>query len=104
MHGEITYKNTRLAGLYPREQMEIAAGAGADIFGLAVNTSTTESVAWNLARAVTYLKSTTDEASIPVHANVGMGVCGVPMMAQPPLDAVTRVSKALVEIGKADGL
>ncbi len=104
MHGEVTYQGTRLAGLYPREQMKMIAAAGADICGLAVNTSTTESVTWNLSRAVTYLKSATEEAPLPVHANVGMGVCGVPMMEQPPIDAVTRVSKALVEIGKADGL
>ncbi len=31
--------------------------------------------------------------------------CGhIPMMEQPPIDSVTRVSKALVEIGMADGL
>jgi dimethylamine--corrinoid protein Co-methyltransferase len=78
--------------------------AGADIFGMAVNTVTTKSVSWNLARAVTYLKATTAAVNIPVHANVGMGVCGVPMMEQPPIDSVTRVSKTLVQIGKADGL
>jgi len=33
-----------------------------------------------------------------------MGVCGVPMLSVPPIDCVTRASKALVEIGKADGL
>jgi dimethylamine--corrinoid protein Co-methyltransferase len=104
MHGELTYGDTRLAGLYPREQMKTISRAGADICGLAVNTSTTESVAWNLSRAVTFIKSATQEADLPVHANVGMGVCGVPMMAQPPIDAVTRVSKALVQLGKADGL
>ena len=104
MHGEVSYQETRLAGLYPREQMKMVAAAGGDIFGLAVNTSTTESVAWNLSRAVTFLKSTSENSPIPVHANVGMGVCGVPMMAQPPIDAVTRVSKALVQLGKADGL
>jgi len=41
---------------------------------------------------------------IPVHANVGMGVGGVPMMEAPPIDSVTRASKSLVQIGKADGL
>ena len=39
-----------------------------------------------------------------VHANVGMGVGGVPMMENPPLDTVSRVSKALALIGKIDGL
>jgi dimethylamine--corrinoid protein Co-methyltransferase len=43
-------------------------------------------------------------ADVPVHVNVGMGVCGIPMMEQPPIDSVTRVSKALVQLGKADGL
>ena len=104
MHGEVTFDGKRLAGLYPHEQVKVVAVAGADIFGLAVNTSTSESVAWNLARAVTFLKAASEVSKIPIHANVGMGVCGIPMMEQPPIDAVTRVSKALVQIGKADGL
>lgn len=104
MHGQITYRGKRLAGMYPQDQVQVAQQAGADIFGMAVNTSTTESLGWNLARAATLLKATSTAAAIPVHANVGMGVCGIPMMEQPPIDAVTRVSKALVEIGKADGL
>ena len=104
MHGELEYNDQRLAGMYTHDQARVVEQAGADIFGMAVNTVTTESVAWNLARAVTYLKATTAAVNIPVHANVGMGVCGVPMMEQPPIDAVTRVSKTLVQIGKADGL
>jgi dimethylamine---corrinoid protein Co-methyltransferase len=104
MHGRVTYKDTRLAGLYPQDQVKVIEEAGADIYGMAVNTATTESVAWNLSRAVTFLKAATSAAKIPVHANVGMGVCGIPMMTQPPIDSVTRVSKALVQIGKADGL
>jgi dimethylamine---corrinoid protein Co-methyltransferase len=104
MHGEVSFKDTRLAGLYPQDQVKIVEKAGADIYGMAVNTATTESLAWNLSRAVTFLKAATGAAKIPVHANVGMGVCGVPMMNQPPIDSVTRVSKALVQIGKADGL
>ena len=104
MHGEVNYDGTRLAGLYPHEQVKVVEAAGADIFGLAVNTSTNRIVAWNLARAVTFLKATTAAADIPVHVNVGMGVCGIPMMEQPPIDRVTRVSKALVQLGKADGL
>ncbi|MBW1867124.1 MAG: [dimethylamine--corrinoid protein] Co-methyltransferase, partial [Deltaproteobacteria bacterium] len=104
MHGEVTFDGKRLAGLYPQDQVKAVEAAGADIFGLAINTSTSESVAWNLARAVTFLKAATSASGIPIHANVGMGVCGIPMMEQPPIDAVTRVSKALVQIGKADGL
>ncbi len=104
MHGQLTYDDKRIAGMYTIDQVKAVEKAGADIYGMAVNTSTTESVPWNLARAVTFLKATTDVATIPVHANVGMGVCGVPMMEQPPIDCVTRVSKSLVQIGKADGL
>ena len=104
MHGDLHYDSQRLAGMYTCDQAKAVETAGADIFGMAVNTVTTESVSWNLARAVTYLKATTATVNIPVHANVGMGVCGVPMMEQPPIDSVTRVSKTLVQIGKADGL
>jgi dimethylamine--corrinoid protein Co-methyltransferase len=104
MHGELYYNEQRLAGMYTHDQAKAAESAGADIFGMAVNTVTTESVQWNLARSATYLKATTAAVNIPVHANVGMGVCGVPMMEQPPIDSVTRVSKTLVQIGKADGL
>lgn len=104
MHGKVEFNGRRLAGLYPHEQARIVAEAGADIFGLAINTDVTRSVAWNLSRSLTFLKETTSVASLPVHANVGMGVCGIPMMEQPPIDSVTRVSKALVQIGKADGL
>ena len=104
MHGDLHYDGQRLAGMYTCAQAKAVETAGADIFGMAVNTVTTKSVQWNLARAVTYLKATTATVSIPVHANVGMGVCGVPMMEQPPIDSVTRVSKTLVQMGKADGL
>jgi dimethylamine--corrinoid protein Co-methyltransferase len=104
MHGDLNYNDQHLAGMYTHDQARAVEAAGADIFGMAVNTVTTESVQWNLARAVTYFKATTAAVNIPVHANVGMGVCGVPMMEQPPIDSVTRVSKTLVQIGKADGL
>lgn len=104
MHGELEYNGKCVAGMYTCDQARAAQSAGADIFGMAVNTVTVESVPWNLARAVTYLKATTEAVDIPVHANVGMGVCGVPMMEQPPIDSVTRVSKSLVQLGKADGL
>ncbi len=104
MHGDVTYQNQRLAGLYPHEQAMVVSDAGADVFGLAIGTNTTASVAWNLSRTVTFLKEAAATSPIPVHANVGMGVCGIPMMEQTPIDSVTRVSKALVQIGKADGL
>jgi dimethylamine--corrinoid protein Co-methyltransferase len=104
MHGDISYSGKRLAGMYPHEQAGVAAEAGADIFGPAINVNTSKSFAWNLARAVTFVKHTVDVSKIPVHPNVGMGVCGVPMCVETPIDCVTRSSKALVMIGKADGL
>lgn len=104
MHGEITYDGKRLAGMYPHEQVKVVEKAGADIYGLAVNVSTSETIPWNVARAVTFCKAAVAVADIPVHANVGMGVGGIPMMESPAIDAVTRASKALVQIGKADGL
>lgn len=104
MHGDITFDGKRLAGMYPHEQVKVVEAAGADIFGPAINVVVNKSTPWNLARAVTFVKECVAVANIPVHPNVGMGVCGVPMFEVPPLDAVTRTSKALVLIGKADGL
>ena len=104
LHGGIEYNGKRLAGMFPREQVKVVEEAGADIFGPAINVSATKSTPWNLARAVTFVKETVAVANIPVHPNVGMGVCGVPMVEVPPIDSVTRVSKDLVQIGKADGL
>ena len=104
MHGGVTYDGVRLAGLYPHNLVRLAESAGASIFGTAINTATTRTVAWNVARAATFVKATTESSNIPVHANVGMGVCGIPMLEEPPIDTVTRVSKALVQLGKADGL
>lgn len=104
MHGEIRFDGKRVAGMYPHQQVKAAEAAGVDIYGPAVNTDTTKSIPWNLARAVTFVKQTVSVANIPVHVNVGMGVGGIPMLDVPPIDCVTRASKALVEIGKADGL
>jgi dimethylamine--corrinoid protein Co-methyltransferase len=104
MHGEMTFDGKRVAGLYPHEQVHVVEASGADIFGPAINVSTTRSMPWNLARAVTFVKETVRVAKIPVHVNAGMGVGGVPMFEIPPIDCVTRASKALVQIGKADGL
>jgi dimethylamine--corrinoid protein Co-methyltransferase len=104
MHGQIEYNGKRLAGMYPHEQVKVAEEAGADIFGCAINVNASESTPWNLARAVTFVKATTAVANIPVHPNVGMGVCGIPMVEMPPIDCVSRAAKSLVEIGKADGL
>ncbi len=51
------------------------------------------------------MKPCMDVAQIPVHANVGMGVGGVPdERVQLPVDAVSRCSRACVDILKVDGL
>jgi dimethylamine---corrinoid protein Co-methyltransferase len=103
-HGELEYKGTRLAGLWPHQQMKLVEAAGAAIFGPVVNTNSRKSCAWNVSRAVTFVKACTTEATIPIHPNVGAGVGGVPMCEVSPLDIVSRASAAMVEVGKADGL
>ena len=104
MHGEITFDEQPLAGLFPHDQVKLAESVGADIFGPAINVDTSRSFPWNLAKAITMVKETVIKADIPVHPNVGMGVCGIPMLLQVPIDCVSRASKALTLIGKADGL
>jgi len=104
MHGSLEYKGTRLAGLYPHQQVKVFEEAGCDIFGPVVNTDSGKSMAWNIARAVTFIKACSEASSIPIHPNVGMGVGGVPICEVPPIDCVTRASKAMAEIAKADGL
>ena len=104
MHGEITFQGQQLAGMYPHQQARIAEAAGASIFGAAIGTDTNKSLAWNVARSITFVKEAVAAVTIPVHVNVGMGVGGVPMMEAPPIDSVTRASKSLAQLGKADGL
>ncbi len=104
MHGKLEFNKTRIAGLYPHRQAELAASAGVNIFGPVINTNSNRSFPWNLARAVTFIKTCCETSPVPVHANVGMGVGATPMTPVPPVDAVTRAAKALIEIGKADGL
>ena len=103
-HGELEYKGTRLAGLWPHQQVKVAEKAGAHIFGPVSTTNTGKSAPWNVARAVTFVKECSRVAEIPIHANVGMGVGGVPTVEVQPSDVVTRAGVALVEIGRADGL
>ena len=104
MHGEIEYDGVRLAGLWPAAQMRLAAKAGVSVFGPAVNVNTGKTVAWNTARTCTICKPCTDAAEIPIHLNGGMGVGGVPMHALPPVDAVSRASRACVDLLRLDGL
>jgi dimethylamine--corrinoid protein Co-methyltransferase len=104
MHGEVTYDGVRLAGLYPHDQLKLAEKAGVTIFGPAINIVTTRSLPWNLSRAVTFTKACSEISLIPIHADLGMGVGGVPLSITPPIDAVSRASKAMVEITRLDGL
>ena len=104
MHGELQYDNTTLAGLWPHQQAPLAAKAGANVFGPVVNTNTSKSSAWNLARAVTFVKAAVKASPIPCHVNMGMGVGGIPMLETPTIDAVSRASKAMVEIAGVDGI
>ena len=104
MHGELAYEGRRLAGMWPLDQLAAVTAAGATIFGPAVNVNTTKSLAWNTARACALVKPVTAAATIPVHMNAGMGVGGVPMTPYPPVDATSRVSRALVDVLKLDGL
>jgi dimethylamine--corrinoid protein Co-methyltransferase len=104
IHGSIEYAGEVLAGKYPHQQVKMAEKAGANVFGPVVNTNTSKSLAWNLARSVTFVKECTKTAKIPCHVNMGMGVGGIPMCETAPLDAVTRCNKAMVEIAKVDGV
>lgn len=104
MHGELSYDGVRLAGLYPHDQVKLAAKAGVTIFGPVINTNTKESCARNVARVITLLKYCVDQSSVPIHANMGMGVGGIPVTPIVPIDAVSRASKAVVEITRLDGL
>lgn len=104
MHGGMTYDGVRLAGLYPHQQVKLAEKAGVTIFGPAINTNASKSCAWNLSRAVTFIKACCEVANIPVHVNMGMGVGAVTVNDHPPIDVVSRASKAMVEICRLDGL
>ena len=104
LHGELTFEGERLAGMFPHRQAQAAAKAGVDIFGIAVNSETAKSTPYNLSRTVTFTKAATKESPIPIHVDSGMGVGGMPMTLLPPMGCSTRCAKALVEIGKADGL
>ena len=104
MHGGLEWHGTRLAGLYPQDQVRLAKEAGATIFGPAINIVTTNSLPWNIARSVTFCKACSEVSEIPVHANLGMGVCGIPLTLTVPVDALSRATKAHVEICRLDGL
>jgi dimethylamine--corrinoid protein Co-methyltransferase len=50
------------------------------------------------------MKECSKVANIPIHVNMGMGVGAVPVTDHPPVDVVSRASKAMVEICRLDGL
>lgn len=102
--GTMEYGGMRLAGMYPHDQVKVSEKAGVDIFGPVCNTNTRKSTPWNVARAVTFIKECSKVANIPIHPNMGMGVGGIPMVENPTLDAVTKASKAMVEIAGVDGI
>ena len=104
VHGELAHHGRRLAGLWPKGQLEVCQEAGVTLFGPAVNIRTGKSCAWNTAYSLTVIKPCMAIAQIPVHPNVGEGVCGVPVNGYPPEDAVSRAAKAHVDVLRCDGL
>ncbi|MDI3486752.1 MAG: dimethylamine---corrinoid protein Co-methyltransferase [Methanolobus sp.] len=103
MHGEVEYNGKRLAGMMPHDQAKVVEESGASVYGPVVNTNTKKSVAWNVAKAAAVMKECGKQSNLPIHPNLGMGVCGAPMAEIPPIDAVSRAAKALVEVGRVDG-
>jgi len=104
MHGKMKFEGDRVAGQYPGQQVKTAEKAGIHSYGCVVNTYISKSFAWNLARSITYVQQAVKVADIPVLVDVGMGVGGIPLTNVSPTDATSRVSKAMMEVGKADGL
>lgn len=104
MHGRLKFEGERLAGQYPAQQVKSVAAAGVHSFGPVVNTNSSKSFPWNLSRALTFVQEASRAATIPILPNVGMGVCGIPLTTTCPTDCSTRTAKAMMEIGKADGL
>ena len=102
--GMVEYKGMLAAGLYPHEQVKLAEAAGVSTFGPVVNTNSSRSTAWNVARSVTMVKECSRVSTIPLQVNMGMGVGGTPMFETPPIDAVTRADKCMIEVAHVDGL
>ncbi len=104
MHLELTYKGKRLAGLWPHEQGKLVQEAGASIFGPSVNTRIGKSFPWNVGFSVTFVKKCVEELAIPVHVNLGMGVCGIPMVETVPVECASRAAKAMITVADIDGI
>jgi len=103
-HAGLKYNGKRLAGMWPHQQVQLAEEAGVSIFGPVVNINTSHSSVWNISFVCTVLKECSKVSKIPLHANAGMGVCGMPMSSTVGADIVSRVDKCLVEICNMDGL
>lgn len=104
MHGDIEHNGRRLAGLFAQDQVKLAQESGVNLFGPVINTVSRKSVPWNLSRAITLTRACVQEARIPVHGNMGMGVGGIPVCEILPTDTVSLASKAMVELTRLDGL
>ena len=104
MHMELEYKGKRLAGLWVHEQGKLVAEAGASIFGPTVNTRLGKSFPWNVGYSVTLVKKCTEEVPIPIHVNMGMGVCGIPMVETVPVECASRAARAMITVANVDGI
>ena len=85
-------------------EVDVCQDAGVILFGPAVNIRPGKSCCWNTAYSLTVIKPCMEVARIPVHPNVGEGVCGVPVNGYPPEDAASRAARAFVDILRCDGL
>ena len=104
MHMALEYKGKRLAGLWVHEQGKLVAESGASIFGPTVNTRLGKTFPWNVSYSVTLVKKCVEDAPIPIHVNMGMGVCGIPMVETVPVECASRAAKAMVTIANVDGI
>ena len=73
MHGQLEFDGERLAGMWPKEQLRMVTAAGASIYGPAVNINTGKSTAWNIARAITFIKPAAEVADDPGARERGHG-------------------------------
>jgi dimethylamine--corrinoid protein Co-methyltransferase len=104
MHTGLRYRGTRLAGLWPHEQGKLIEDAGASIFGPSINTRIGKSFPWNVGFSVTFVKQCVEQVSIPIHVNMGMGVCGIPMVETVPVECASRAAKAMIDVANVDGI
>ena len=56
MHGQLEYDGTRLAGLYPHDQVRLVEKAGGTIFGAVINTNSSKTLPWNLPELLPFLR------------------------------------------------